>query len=401
MRWRHCRAWQPCGPCQGDATRASGRALTGGAGFLSPALMSLAYTEPIVNGEPMSSTHRQVDLNARGSFRALGNNFNLLRFLFASLVILSHCVEIKDGNRSHEWLTRLFGTMSFGELALDGFFVLSGYLIVRSWVNNQRWADYLRNRVLRIYPGFIAASLLCAVVFGPIGAEPDYFRDFYVMGFIKAMLWLDWPEIPPVFQETHYPLVNGAMWTIGLEFQCYLFVLAFGVLIGFKRRAYWLGATLVCAAVFLAGRYIGHGILHEKIFKLGMQFGAGACYFLYGQRYLNRRSWMAVSAAALFALMFNRELADLAFAVFGAYLVLSFACRHDRYIGQFNRLPDISYGVYLYAWPLTKVILLWYPDTGRVSLIMQTWLLSVVAGLLSWYLVERPFMAMKRARSPA
>ena len=168
------------------------------------------------------------------------NNFNILRFLFASLVILSHAPEIQDGDRRNELLTRAFGTLSFGELAVDSFFLLSGFLIVKSWTENPNIIQFLKNRILRIYPAFIASSIICAALFAPIGAQPDYFEKFRIYDFISGLVYLSPPQIPDVFKGTHYPSINGSMWTIYPEFNCYLIALVFGALGGFRLRFAWL-----------------------------------------------------------------------------------------------------------------------------------------------------------------
>lgn len=337
-------------------------------------------------------------MNDQNNEAPRGNNFNLLRFVFASMVILSHCPELQNGNRSREFLTNVFGTISFGQLAVSSFFLLSGYLIVQSWTHNPSILSYLRNRVLRIYPAFIGATLFCAFIVGPMASEPHYYRHFYWDDFFAGVALLQSPAIPPVFLETFYPLVNGAMWSIEYEFKCYLLVALFGLAIGFKNRGYWLVCCFAFTAMFLMDPYVGHGALHDPIVRLGMMFTAGGCYFLYGQPFLNKKRWLAAALVLWALLMFNRTLAQPAVAVFWGYAILSFANRPASLFAWFNKLPDVSYGVYLYAWPITKLLIEWQPDVGRMSLIAQTWLLSIVAGTLSWQLIEKRFIAMK-ARS--
>ena len=97
------------------------------------------------------------------------NNVGALRLLLSLLVVLSHAPELLDGDRSRELLTGMFGTLSFGELAVDGFFLISGYLVTQSWVATGGGGPYFMRRILRIVPGFLVAYAISLLVFGPFG----------------------------------------------------------------------------------------------------------------------------------------------------------------------------------------------------------------------------------------
>jgi peptidoglycan/LPS O-acetylase OafA/YrhL len=334
------------------------------------------------------------------------NNFNLLRLVLALLVMVAHAPELLDGDRHRELLTQLFHTLSFGELAVNGFFLLSGYLIVQSWDHAPDPVLFLRKRVLRIYPGFIVASLVSVYLVGPLGAEPArYFAELSTAKVLLALPILHAPMIPPVFDGMPYARVNGSMWTIAREFVCYLAVLALGLTIGLRNRRVWLAlactgfAAWLYAAYGLPMRWTVQMILTEPVVRLGSLFLAGGCFYLYRDSYRFTARGAVIAIAALLPLMFSRQLAQPGLALFGGYLLFYFAMRPMRWTGAFNRLPDISYGIYLYGWPV-QMLLLWYlPGHSPWILLALAILVVVPVATLSWYAVEQPMLKLKKVRS--
>ena len=278
------------------------------------------------------------------------NNFNLLRLIFATLVIVSHAPEIQDGNRKRELLTRVFGTISFGDLAVDSFFILSGYLITKSWVSHPHVFTYLKSRVLRIYPGFAVASLLCAFIIGPIFGTPSYFTDFSNYLYLKSLAMLRPPATPPIFPGTFYPVVNGAMWSIYVEFCCYLFVLAFGFLGLFARRYIWAMLTLVAI-----GTYVPHQTQvvqmtawHFMNLRCFMAFFSGGLFYLYKAEIPWRNDLAFAALALAIILIFGTAVSEVGVSLLWGYVILQFA-HSSKALLSFNKLPDVSYGTYLYA----------------------------------------------------
>lgn len=333
------------------------------------------------------------------------NNFNFLRLLFALCVILDHSFELIDGDRHRELLTRLFHAMSLGEFAVDSFFILSGYLIVQSWEHKPVLLDFLKNRVLRIYPAFVVASLLSVLIVGPLGAKAAlYFGHINALLVLKNILLLRPPETPPVFQGQPFPFVNGPMWTIAYEFRCYLLVALFGICGLLKRRWAWLSLFIAVFVIFKIhslreisfwGSYFLFGEL-QYFYRFLPYFFIGGCYYLFRDKIAYKPIWLLISVAILLCCFCVGKGAEPALIFFWPYVLFYFAFTQIDVLERLKTSADVSYGIYLYGWPVQKLLLWYWPSFTPWSLFPIACLLAWPCGLLSWHIVERPFLRMKR-----
>lgn len=329
-----------------------------------------------------------------------GNNFGALRLALAYLVILAHSPEILDGNTSRELLTRAFGTLSFGELAVDGFFIISGYLITSSYQHSTSPASFMAKRVLRIYPGFVVAFLLCVYLLAPwVGGAPGSYRlGLAPDSLFGSLLLLRSPQVPGVFAGAHYPHLNGATWTIKWEFLAYLFVLAVGLLGLLKKRGVIAAVALLALALnaALQGGLLPPPLessvsrLAAPIRFLGL-FASGAVFYLFRDRIVYRPRYAAVALLAGLGLMCFHLTAEAAVATLGGYLLFFMALhvRSER-LARVGVKNDYSYGVYLYAWPIQATIVWLQPGISPWLLFALTCLGVVPFAMLSWFAVEQP-----------
>jgi peptidoglycan/LPS O-acetylase OafA/YrhL len=341
------------------------------------------------------------------SSAARSNNFGLLRLVFAFFVIVSHSFELIDGDRSREPLTRLFGTISLGDFGVDGFFLVSGYLITQSFETSRTVWSYIWKRVLRIYPGFIAASLVCLIIVAPFSGI-DLTRlpgSAWVKSLIR-MLLLSPPVLPGAFSGQPHAGLNGSMWTIAYEFRCYVLIAILGLLGLFRGRSQFLiisTATLLLAAV-LPVDFIPSGVLYDFFGTLRESvrfislFLFGAVFYLYRDKVSYSNIGAMIAAAFLIGSLFDARAAALAIPTLGGFLIFWFAfLPNTPRLNAINRSTDISYGVYLYAWPVQMLLVKFFPGISPMSVLLAATFFSVGLAFLSWYLVEKPFLSLKRA----
>ncbi len=351
------------------------------------------------------------------------NNFDILRLFWAVVVLFSHCFALPQGGNTHEPLAVLTnGQTTFGSLAVDAFFVISGFLITQSWLRSKGFADYLRKRVLRIYPGFLIAALFCAFIIGPLASASvtAYLHGFHLKvlaRFVWSVLTLSQLMLPPVFQ--HLPSsgeINGSLWTIRYEFWCYLFLGALGALGLLKQRGAIAGLFLAVLLFHTAQEWFYPGIGQgNDVLKAGLLHGvelpllgnldrwprllafylAGTVCYLYRER-IPRSPRIAMVSVVMLALCIRWGL-NAMLPLCGAYLLLYIAGSSHPLGKALTQRADLSYGIYLYAYPVQQLLIQWLgPQINPFVLFVVAVPTVSALAWLSWTLVEQPVLRHKK-----
>lgn len=329
------------------------------------------------------------------------NALNFLRLVLASAVIFAHSWPLGGLGGS-----RLEGISG---LAVDGFFALSGYLIAGSRMRLPM-RDFLVRRMLRILPGFWVCLVLTAFVFAPLSAfKSGSYELGSALEYLRhdALLTIRQYDIQATLQHVPYTEVwDGSLWTLEFEFAAYL---AAGVLLTGTWVRRHARLVLIGLAVFaIVVQPLAHGPLHVttnvylNALRLGAFFLAGMAVWTVRDRVPVRRDLVTVTALASAAVL--ALVGDWWFHVLLAvpltYLLFALGALLPVRIGAVN---DVSYGMYIYAFPLQQLVVLFAggvvmdglaPALGVTLLTVVTLVLTVPVAWASWLLVERPCLRL-------
>ena len=324
------------------------------------------------------------------------NGLDAVRLALALGVVLWHSVSLLGVRLAWQPAERLLLSG-----LVDAFFAVSGFLIVRSWLRDEDPVRFLAARVLRIMPGFWVCLLVVAFVVSPlyllltgrgVGAAALLDGASYVGH--NALLWIFQDGIaggPTGGAPGDDGIWNGSLWTLSWEFACYLGVLGLGVAGLLRRR--WVVPVLFVVAVGTLALVLLPGFDHVPLLKHAARF---ATMFLAGA--LLHQVRHRVPAHGLLVL------AALGLVVLGAVLVpadyrlvaalpLAYAVVVG---GALLRHPaatlrhDLSYGTYVYAYPVQQLLVGTLPGLGPAGLLGLSLAGTLPLAAASWWWVERP-----------
>lgn len=341
-------------------------------------------------------------MQAREGANAHRNNFDLLRLGLALTVCLVHTYELS----AYPALIGLEHWLSAGT-AFHAFFVVSGYLIYASYERTPSLRDYFGKRARRIYPAYLCVVLACAFgLYFASGLPPAaYFNGQWLRYLLANLTFLNFlaPTLPGVFTAQNVAAVNGALWTIKIEVGFYL---CLPLIVWLMRR---LGPNRVLAAGFAASVAWLYGCWWMSIHhgpawgEVARQLPGQFCLFAVGmalrhnQATFARFRWQWMAAAFLLCVCRPPgALAPLTDPLVLGVLAIGFAT--GPYVGYRAPLGDLSYGVYLWHFPIIQLLVASHAfDAQPWALVAVAVVLALVAALLSWHLVERRFLGQRGA----
>lgn len=322
------------------------------------------------------------------------NALNFVRFVLAALVLVDHSFPITGQGEKAQ-----IAGLGLGTWCVAGFFCLSGYLIAASRTRTNVQA-YLWRRCLRIFPGLLAALLLTALVLAPIAARTAAAGPWqpadaarYV---VRNMLLYNPPfAIGGTLRGAPYPDAwNGSLWTLFYEFCAYL---AIGLLLTpmiVRRNAV---AVLGFLALFLTvmgptlQTHASTNLVKHSVF-LGSFFVAGSLMWAIKNLVpLTCPLGIGATAALILTAWLQPEGATWA-ALPLAYVLLWLGSALPIRTFSHN---DVSYGVYVYAFPIQQLITVLTGNRNPWLLMASALVATAAVASLSWKFVEKPALRLK------
>lgn len=334
------------------------------------------------------------------------NNFDIIRLAAATIVIVSHSYPLTGHTepfKQYIW----YGNA--GSLAVSVFFAISGFLTTRS-VERHPITYYISARILRIFPGLVAALLFSALIIGPLFTTKTltaYFNDYLFYAHLKtAFLFTFNTALPGVFEHNPYPTwVNGSLWSLPYEFLLYLLLPCAFIAGGLRASVNFLLLLLAIVGYFLAkSGVIGLSYSHQGNPVFGaiypyllLEYGA---FFVVGSSLWIYRSRIPMSGGLVFILFVlswagaGTGSGYIFYCMLVPYATIWCALRFPML--DISKIGDISYGVYIYAFPIQQSIA--YLFKGVISPTFMTGMtipVVFVMAYISYHFLEKRALEFK------
>jgi len=330
------------------------------------------------------------------AFDSSRNSINIIRALAALCVIYGHSQAI-TGHGPEDVFLKFIGYKFIGGVAVDVFFLLSGFLITASALNGKGLHYFIFSRILRIYPALIVCVLCTVFMIGPfLSIDGGYLSasQTYRYLWINATAYSTEYFLPGVFSSLHQQAVNGSLWSLPVEVRLYFFV-AVLYFIGIYSQKYFFN----CIFFFL----MAVGFFYRDLYfpLLGPENHIHvAMMFLVGSFIWVNRLDIPIDPSILFVLLVfaasQRGLPGFAYSYALLLPYLVFYVAMGKWGTWFNSIGDFSYGIYLYGWLCQQLVMQSFPDISNTTLTLVSSMYAILCGAISWYLIEKPALALKR-----
>ncbi len=343
------------------------------------------------------------------------NFFTPIRLLFALMVLVGHAFVVTLGFEGSE--PALFYHYRPSYLAVNMFFIASGFLVTRSMLFRGDIVEYGSARFLRIFPALIIHVLFVMFLIGPFVTNvpwAQFFTDpqfwtqpFQVLTFAETKM-----VMPGTFATNYEQFGSSTLWTLRYEVLAYIGTAA-AFALGLLKHKWLLIAQFVVFAiawpvVHLTGYFESLPGTFQAILRFGLAYGLGAALYavkdrisfhilgvfilgliasLFGFPYLEYLETGQITVAA--------SLFEIFTVIWLGYLVFWMAYVKIPFFNPLKKLSDTSYGIYIYHWVILQTVYYFIPGINAWTLMAIALPIILAISWASWHWVEKPMLTKK------
>lgn len=325
------------------------------------------------------------------------NCFDFLRFFFAVNILMAHLCELSQ-NQNLAFLSHF----SNATIGVKGFFVISGFLVAKSYVNTPSLKEYFIKRAKRILPAYAVVILFSTLFFSFFSHYSiwEYFSDNGVYKYVGwNLIFLNFmhPCLPGLFDNNLLCSVNGALWTLKIEEGFYIVLpLIFYSIKKSRKPLLVLGTLYVLSLVywFLMNSYLDKPLLAKQLPGYLSYFVTGIFLFLNFDLMMKNKTGLLLSAILVLSGCYfsNLQIDFLYPAAFG--LIVIIAAYNLSFLNNFGKYGDFTYGIYIYHFPVIQLFRQYNLFEKYNSFIMAIAVISITFffAVLSWFFIEKRFL---------
>ncbi|MFR9166695.1 MAG: acyltransferase family protein [Dysgonomonas sp.] len=322
------------------------------------------------------------------------NNFNFIRIFSAFVVLISHFSILTATNH--------FFPIS-AATGVKIFFIISGFLIMLSYMRTPDNKVFFLKRLHRIMPAYVIIVIICALggAFITTLSAKEYFTSHqlytYLIGNLLTLNSIE-PCLPGVFETNFIHAVNGSLWTIKVELMLYLTVpLVYKLLTKYNKLAvliiiYILSSVYSYGLEYLYG-LTGHGMLKT----LSKQFPGQMMYFyspvillVYFKTFLKYKNYILIFSVIFLVFLESYPVLEYIEPLVLSACIVGFAYSFN-WLSIIRKLGDSSYGIYLCHFPIIQLFIqLGFDKYSLPLMFIVTITLCTIIGMASWKYIEKP-----------
>lgn len=336
------------------------------------------------------------------NIRGKNQNLHFIRFIAAVMVIFHHAFPLAANVPEEEWLTRLTrGELNQGTVAVGIFFLIGGFLIAKSVERLQNGKQFFQARILRIIPPLVFVTVLTMFLgaFFTSYSPTRYFTDAGTWKYLLNSIFILNHNLPGVFTDNPYlSTVNGALWTLPVEFLCYIACFLIYKAQCFDKKRYVLTIPIVIIGIWMINMLGGRIYLLKATIRPCALFYIGMGYYVYKDIIKLKKLWL-FAAIVGFALTILLKITIFGLMLFFPYIIFSLCYGIKQVPSSLGDLGNYSYGMYLWGFPVQQAVVHIVAGGGQMNP-YRNFVISlpiiIILGWITYHVTEKPLAMRNR-----